>query len=382
MGLDVAGYGIVRGLGREGVPIVGLWRRANECGRFSRYCLAIKVEPDEDDAWLETLRGLIARYEYPVLFPSNDRYTDLLARNQDDLAARSRFHWVRPETLDIVIDKTKIGEVARGVGLPVPRTYRPEHTDLRPQAEAFIYPCLVKPITAFRAGLPGGVKALTCRSVDELLGVYRESPDLLGTTLWQELIEGGDDTIYQGTALAAKPGVVTSISCVRKIRQFVPAFGITSLGRTQWEETVVEQTARLVRALEWTGFASVEFKQSAHDRRFYFIEMNPRLPWYNVLFADAGVNLAHHAWRDLTGAAVPDTRQREGVGWISLASDLASFWQRRASGKLSAGAWLGSLTDVRSFSWYDTADPMPALATAARQAGLGWRFLRGEMEPT
>jgi D-aspartate ligase len=380
MGLDVAGYGIVRSLGRKDVPIVGLWRKANECARFSRYCTAIKVEPDEDSAWLKAVTGVVARYDRPVLLPSNDRYTDLLARHQDVLRSKARFHWVPPESLDVVLDKTRIAEVVRGAGLPVPRTHRPQGSDRELQAEAaaFVYPCLVKPITTFRAGLPGGLKALTCASADELLALYRGSPDLLGTTFWQEIIEGGDDTIYQGTALVTQSGEITGMACVRKIRQFVPGYGITSFGRTEWNETVVDQTTRLVRALDWRGFASVEFKRSVRDDRFYFIEMNPRLPWYNVLFVDSGLNLPYLAWCDLTGAKAPQMQQREGVGWISLASDVASFWQRRSVGTLSAGAWLESLADARSFSWYDTADPMPALATAVRLSGLGLRLMMGE----
>lgn len=375
LGLDVSGYGITRSLGREGVPVVGLWRRANESGRFSRYCLPLKVEPDEDAAWVAMLDELLERYQDPVLYPSNDRYADLLARQQERLRDRARFHWVTPDAIDVVLDKTRIAEVARGLDLPVPRTHRPAAADLAAEAAAFVYPCIVKPITTFRAGLPRDQKTITCRSAEELLALYRDAPELRATTLWQELIEGDDDSIYQGTVLATTPGAVTAIASVRKIRQFVPGFGIMCFGRTEWEPAVVEQTTRLVRALGWTGMASVEFKRRATDGRLYFIEMNPRLPWYNVLFADAGVNLPYYAWRDLRGRPVPAARQREGIGWISLASDLASFWQRRAAGGLTAGAWLGSLTGVRSFSWYENADPVPALAAAVRLSGMGWRYL-------
>jgi len=38
-------------------------------------------------------------------------------------------------------------------------------------------------------------------------------------------------------------------------------------------------------AVPGVGFARVQI--SGEDGRYYFIEMNPRLPWYNGLFADA-----------------------------------------------------------------------------------------------
>jgi predicted ATP-grasp superfamily ATP-dependent carboligase len=380
MGLDVSGYGVVRSLTRQGVPVVGLWRRSDECGRFSRYCTAVRVLPDDDAAWIDTITSLAARYDRPVLFPSNDRYADLLARYRDTLAPRTRFHWVAADDIEAVIDKSRIGEVAERIGLAVPRTHRPVWADVRADAHEFVYPCLVKPITRFRAGLPADAKTITCSSEDDLVALYQQTPDLLGRTVWQEIVEGEDDAIYQGTVLCPRPGEVAAIACVRKIRQFVPGFGITSFGRTEWQPDVVEQTTRLVEALQWTGIGSVEFKRSARDGQFYFIEMNPRVPWYNVLFADAGINLPFLSWCTLTGDSVPAVRQTDGLAWISLASDVASFWHRHGCRSLSTRAWLGSLGNARSFSWFDAADPLPALATAVRQSALAWRLVMPDAE--
>lgn len=378
MGLDVSGYGLVRALARARVPSVGLWRRSNECGRFSRYCTAVQVAPDDDAAWLDALVRLAARYDRPVLFPSNDRYAEILSRHRETLAPVTRFHWVDGATFGALIDKSQMVRVAERAGLPVPRTYRPTGPDVAAEAAQFVYPCVVKPTTAHRATLPGGQKALVCRNARELVAVHEQRPALLGHTLWQEIVEGEDDAIYQGTTLALRPGEVAAVACVRKIRQFAPGFGITSYGRTEWQEQVVEQSTRFVAALGWTGIASVEFKRSARDGRFYFIETNPRVPWYNVLFADAGVNLPVLSWLGLTrpDMPLPVMRQRDGVGWMSLVSDVASFWQRRADGRLTARAWAGSLEDVRSFAWYETADPMPAVAAAARLPVLAWRLAK------
>ena len=378
MGLDVSGYGLVRGLARAGVPVVALWRRADECGRFSRYCAALKVSPDEDEAWIRAITHLATQYEHPVLFPSNDRYADFLARHQETLAPLTRFHWVSRSHIETVIDKSRMGEAAARIGLAVPRTHRPQGQDIWAEAERFVYPCVVKPVTTCRVSLPGNEKTITCRTPEELVALYRRAPHLLGGTLWQEIIEGGDDAIYQGTVLCSAPGRIEAVACVRKLRQYVPGFGITSFGRTEWQLEVVEHAARLVAAVRWSGVASIEFKRSSTDGRFYFIEMNPRVPWYNVLFADAGQNLAYHTWCSLTGGPVLAGRQADGVTWLSLASDVASFWQRHATGTLSTRSWLGSLGEARSFSWFDRSDPLPALATALRQSALALRFVKRE----
>jgi len=380
MGLDVSGYGIVRSLAREDVPIVGLWRGDDECGRFSRYCATLQVAPDQDDRWISVLLALATRFDRPVLFPSNDRYAELLARYRATLEPVTRFHWVDESLIETVLDKARIGAVCERAGVAVPRTCQPRGPDLAAQAADFTFPCLVKPRTRFRAGLPGAAKVIVCQNAAELAAVYRQAPALLGTTIWQEVIEGGDDAIWQGTVFASRPGQVDAVACMRKIRQYPPGFGITSFGCTEWQAAVVEQTARLVGALGWTGIASVEFKHSVAGECFYYIEMNPRVPWYNVLFRDAGINLSYLSWCDLTGVPAPAPRQTNGVGWISLASDCTSFWRRWRAGTLGASQWLGSLVEAQSFAWYEKADPEPAITAAVRFSGMGWRKVAGGQE--
>jgi len=374
MGLDVAGYGLVRSLAHEGVPVLGLWRREDEAARHSRYCTAVEVAPDEEAAWIGMILELAARFEQPVLFPSSDRYAAMLARHRSLLEEVARFHWVDEGDLESVIDKARMHEACRAAGLPVPLTHHPSEQDLGAQAAGFAFPCLVKPRTTFRRALPGGEKVTICRDEDQLLAVYRGHPGLADATLWQHIIPGEDDHIYQGTALAEN-GEIRAIACVRKIRQFTPGFGITSFGVTEWQPEVVEQTTRLLGALRWSGLASVEFKRSDADGRWYFIEMNPRLPWYNALFDRAGINLPHLAWRALTGGALEPVRQQDGVHWMSLPSDLASFWDRHAHGTMSFADWLPSLAKADSFAWFDRSDPVPSFANTARLTSMGLRHI-------
>lgn len=375
MGLDVCGYGIVRSLAREGVPVVGLWRRDDEAGRFSRYCRAVQVEPDHDERWIAALLELAQEYDRPALFPSSDRYAALVVRHRAVLEPVTRYDWVDAALLDTVLDKARIHTVCARAGLPIPRTHHPAGADVAAEAAAagLPFPLLVKPRVTYTTTLPDTSKALAVRDPAALSELYRRWPRLLETTLWQEIIAGEDDAIWQATAFAHQPGQALAIACMRKIRQFPPGYGITSFGRTEQDADVIALTARLVGALGWSGIASVEFKRSARDGRCYFIEMNPRLPWYNVLFRDAGINLAYLRWCHLTGAPLPPLRQSDGVGWTSLASDATSFWRRRRAGTLGTAQWLRSLGSARSFSWFEQADPEPAIATALRLSARAWR---------
>ena len=146
---------------------------------------------------------------------------------------------------------------------------------------------------------------MIAQTPDDLGEFYGLNPELRGRTLWQEIIKGGDDSVFQCNVLVTARGLMGATVCIRKIHQYPPGFGSMSFGRTERVEFIVAESARILEALEYRGLASLEFKVCPADGRYYFIEMNPRLPWYNSLFADAGVNPSHPAFRDLTEETAP-----------------------------------------------------------------------------
>jgi hypothetical protein len=66
-------------------------------------------------------------------------------------------------------------------------------------------------------------------------------------------------------------GIFTS----RKIRQFPPHFGNSSLVQHVHEPKVVELTAQICWQLGLVGYVSIEFKQDARDGAFKIIELTP-----------------------------------------------------------------------------------------------------------
>jgi len=108
--------------------------------------------------------------------------------------------------------------------------------------------------------------------------------------------------------------------------------------------------------------------------------LNPRLPWYNGLFADAGVNLAHLTHLDLLGIdPPPPAGQRDGVHWVSVKEDLGWFFRTRRAGRAGLWHWLRSLSRARSFAWWTLADPVPALRAGLHL--LGQAFHRSTPPP-
>ena len=153
-----------------------------------------------------------------------------------------------------------------------------------------------------------------------------------GATLMQELIEGADDQVFQYTALVNTQGEIAAYSTVRKLRQYPAGYGSMCYGQTEKNEALAAEGRKLILALGYRGLGSLEFKYRQKDGGYYFIEMNTRLPWYNGLFADAGVNLPYLAYLDLTSgisepnaASLAPPQQRDGTTWIGYHNYAACF---------------------------------------------------------
>jgi D-aspartate ligase len=369
IGLEVNGYGMIRSLAKAGLAPAGLARDASEYAVRSRFLreVAFFGAGSGGDRMVEELRGLHQRSgRRLVLFPTADELVvDMTERRQalDDFCL---YHWNPAETLRVGTDKTAMGALCESLGIRAPRTEQPASlAEVEALAARTSWPVIVKPRSGGDTPFPPGEKNAIVGNPGELTSLYRSRPALLGRTLCQEIVTGPDSDIYQVTALMRSGGREPVVSCVRKRRQYPRRRGTTSFGLTEWNPLLVEPALRVLRALEWRGIGSIEFKLGPGGTPF-FIELNPRLPWYNHLFAASGVNLPALMYRDLaeaeaTGGQVP--KQRDGVAWGHLANDLAS--QRAIRPRPGAGAWIRWAAEhatARSSAWCCLSDPRPAIA--------------------
>lgn len=368
LGLDANGYGTVRSLVHEGVEVVAFYKELREFGRLSRYCEAHRVDPAGEEEFSKSLIELSQSFDAkPVLLATSDHYVNFLTRNCEVLAEHFLFHWVTPEILAQVVRKGGMESVCRDLGLAHPETHltQPDE-DISQSASEFILPVIVKPIQSF--GVEMVEKNYVFDSVSALVDFYSSYPDLRGATVWQEIIGGEDDQIFQYTVLVRRSGEIGPHVSVRKIRQYVPGFGTMCFGRSEQNETIARESIKLLHAIDYRGFASIEFKYCREEDRFYFIEMNPRLPWYNKLFEDVGVNLPHLGYLDLVlgdgdEVSYSEAEQEDGTYWINLRADLAGLARRTGEDALSPSQWLRSASQARSFAWLEWRDLVPVLRT-------------------
>jgi D-aspartate ligase len=303
----VNGLAAIRSLGRARIRVLALDHRPSALGFRSRYARpTLCPDPRLDEAAFLDAVGNLGDI---VVFPTHDEPLNALGRHLDDLAVRAPFPaW---DTLGRVQSKRAQLEEAEAAEIDVPRTHHPASAkEAREAAAELGFPVLVKP------GQPVGFKqrfrrqAFRCASAAEVEDAYSQAIEF--EPMVQELVPGGDDSLYSVGSYLARDGRPLGIFCGRKLRQTPPGVGTCRVGEAVWVEEVVDGALRLLRAFGYHGLSQVEFKRDARDGRFKLMEINPRLWQWHGLAAACGVDLPRIAYADLVGDTPPDARMDGG----------------------------------------------------------------------
>lgn len=370
-GLGPNGLTFLRSLGRRGLPLVALdsWK---DPAMYSRYGMAAIV-PHAEEEPAELLRFLLEVGEATpvrgVLIPTSDALTLFVSKHAKDLSRHFYFSLPDYETVLTVADKSLQYEYAQEQGVGVPLTLSPVEDNIEDVAREMRYPCIIKPHfshlwwqTPTRGERGKWGKVGEANSASELINTYTEMRKSGLEFTVQERVGGGDDQLYTLMAYLDRASHPIAIFTKRKLRQFPPGAGDTSLQVGVWEPEVAELGLRLLQGLRFRGNAGVEFKRDPRDGELKLIEINPRSLATIHNAVTSGVDFPYITYRDAQGEKTEEIMTfREGIKWISFAKDLKAFRAYRRSGDLSLGRWMRSLAGDRHFAFFAWDDPFPAL---------------------
>ncbi len=299
----VSGLAAIRSLGRAGVPVVALDHRRSALGFRSRYAVPLLCpDPQDEEVFVRFVASLGHELGGPLpVFATHDEPLNGIARSADWLGEGFRYPFPPWSVLQRIQSKRVQYEAAERVGVAVPRTVAPDSAaEARSAADELGYPVLVKPSSTEGFKRRFKRQAFRCETGEEVENAYAEAEEY--EPLVQELVADGDDMLFTLGSYLAADGEALGLFCGRKLRQTPPGgIGTCRVGEAVWDEEVVDQGLRLLRALGHTGLSQVEFKRDARDGALRLMEVNPRLWQWHGLAAACGVDLPRIAYEDLTG---------------------------------------------------------------------------------
>lgn len=363
MGGDCGALGVIRGLGRSGIPTFFLEGR-NPLAGYSRYTTQSLMWPGAQHpnaiAWLKDLAGRHGLQGW-ILLPGADEEVRLVAQHHDEL--KSLFQLCTPawETVRWFADKALTYRKAAELGIDHPRTWQITTARDLPVAE-LAFPLILKP--AVKSGDNALIQSKVWRVCDrETLDRILEDAVAMagqGGLIVQELIPGGGSTQFSYAAVCQDGRPVLSM-VARRLRQHPADYGTGTFVETVENDAVEANAERLLQAVGYSGPVEMEFKQDARDGSFKLLDVNPRLWTWNSLGDIAGVDFAATMWRVAQGERLPLMRARPGAYWMYLSRDLPGACGDMFAGRLSPVDYLRGFFQPITFATFALDDPKPWL---------------------
>ncbi len=381
LGSDFRALGVVRSLGRRGIP-TALVDNLPRSAWFSRYVRqkARWHGSMHDDGFCEFLVDFAREGELEgwVLFPMQDDCVELVSKSREVLA---RVFTVPTPPWWIVsraLDKRLTYATAEQAAVAHPRTWYPSAaSDLAMLDLGF--PIVVKP--AFSIALQAATrrKAFVAGTRAELAEAFDLASRIVGADglMLQELIPGGGAT-QVSVAAFCRDGQVLVAMTARRRRQYPIDFGLSSCFVEAVDiPELLEPAQRLIALMGLSGMVEVEFKRDFRDGQYKLLDVNPRAWGWHSLCAPCGVDFPYLAYREALGEPLPDcTVSYRGHRWRRLLTDLPAALAEVRRGDVSPLAYLKSFAGPTVGSVLDVRDPMPAAGDTLVAA---LRLVRGDL---
>jgi predicted ATP-grasp superfamily ATP-dependent carboligase len=378
LGGDYQGLGIVRSLGRRGVPVCVIDDERSIAGasRFTTHRLRA-ADLGTADTTLAALRTARDRFglEGWVVYPTRDETVAVLATHREELLEHFRVPTPPWSCIEQAWDKRRTYRLAEKLSIPVPRTWYPLDEAGLEEVDTGV-PLVLKPAIKEHFFHATGVKGWRVDGRQELLDAFRRGTSVVGDPgelMVQEMIPGGGAQQHSYCALVKDGAALASMTVLRR-RQHPSDLGrATTFAETTDEPELAGPSLRFLSEIGYRGLVEVEYKRDPRDGLLKLLDVNARTWGYHSLGPAAGVDFPFLLFQDQLGDPVAPMRARSGVRWVRLATDVPNAVRDLTRGGLDLRAYASSLRRVDTEAVFSLRDPLPGLYELALLPYLAMR---------
>jgi D-aspartate ligase len=365
------GLGVIRGLGRCGVPIILLSYDPTDSAIVSRYVQKTITVPHptlHEQEFIEALIAVVEAYPDAIVFPVSDASLSVVSRCKAHLEKHGcKVACTEWEITRLFLDKIYTYELAEQIGVPVPKTRLLRSLDdAEMHRDSFRYPCLIKPHQSHLFYQTFSTKMFVVNNFDELLISLRKTLDARVDVMVQEIIQGPDSNganynsyHYDGQALVE--------FTAKKIRSGPHSFGSPRVLITQDIPEIKEDGRKLLNAMQFYGFQCMEFKQDERDGVYKLVEVNGRHNLSAMLAIETGINFPYLHYKHLACNVLPEpVAYEQGIYWIDAVRDIGYSLKDFFKEKYSLASYIMPYLKPHIFADYSQQDPKPFFRRVAQ----------------
>lgn len=361
----------VRSLGQRGLHVAALEASTDVPTFSSRWCRKTFCAPSYEQStepYLSYLEQVLEQSGARVLIASSDGTVALIRQHREQLERKVRIALAKEPALAAAINKEQTLEVARKLGLGIPKGVKVEAvSEVAAALREIGLPAVVKPLESWLWN--GGRSArLVCKLVttpDEARDVVEELTSFGCSTLFQQFLSGRREAI---SFLYAHGEIYARFAQQAKRTQ--PPLGGTSVLRQSVAipPDIGEQAERLVRELQLEGYSEVEFRRD-HLGNPYLMEINPRLSASVEVAVRAGVDFPYLLYQWANDEHIDRVQDYRVGGWMrylegDIIATVETLIERGRPGVVppvrAIYDFCTSFFTPMGYDYFDWKDPLPA----------------------
>jgi D-aspartate ligase len=370
VGGDYQGLGIVRSLGRQGIPVCIVDDELS-ISRYSRYSTQfVKVADLRDErVTVDCLLEIGNRLSLDgwVLYPTREELVAAFSRNRAELSKLFRVPTPEWDSVQWAWDKRNTYRLANELGIPIPATHYPQSVDQLSELDGLTPPFAIKPAIKEHFLYATKAKAWCANTHLELKNLFKKASELVhpGEIMVQEVIPGGGTQQFAYCAFFRDGRAVGKMVAQRR-RQHPLQFGRASTYVETVDVPILEEySERFLRRIDYYGLAELEYKLDPRDGQYKLLDVNARTWGYHSLGESAGVDFSYMLYADQLGMPVRESKGRPGVGWMRTTTDIPAAMCALAAGDVDFRSYLRSLRNCSADAVFSLKDPLPGLAEIA-----------------
>lgn len=364
------GLSLVRGLGKEGVPVVAVnYDGRNPYGKskFQSEELIVPHYGKDPEGMLKALIDYAKKQEEkPVLFPTADAYAQFIDHFHDELKEYFLFPNGTKGLVSDLVDKFRMLKYTDKFNVKTPELILTTEENLVSRVtEELGYPCIIKPMESAPFVAKYRAKVLVVKDEAELIEKLDMVKDSGLELFVQRIIPGPESNCYCWEGYMNQEGVCTHYTTVEKVRQWPNNFGAATFAKQKWIPECHDICKPLLEGCGYKGFAEVDLKKDEKTGDIYLIEVNCRYIGFTELLIQMGFNTPFITYREMIGDPLPAKAWTEDTGysWIHGLEDRFAVKGYLATGQMTAEQMRQDTKNAgkKVAPVWSTEDPMPAI---------------------
>lgn len=290
------GLWVVRSLARNGLEVHAITNTIYGQSAHSRYPASawlLENKPHQE-GFADEIIGLAKRLDVGSIMPVSEGFHNALISLRTRLEAIN-IHLFSPsrECFDRATDKDYVHDLCQKLGIPVARGMRLDEFMAMGAESALEYPLVLR---TRRQNVDDGkvpLKAAYARNLQELLNWYRQFESFAHNVLVAEYHPGAEEHVQ----ILMHNGEMFMAGDYIGEHHMPLAGGVTVQRISCHHQPVIDDTVKLLKALNWQGIAGVQYHYDTKTGKYIFIECNPRFSGGLPTVVRAGFEAPFNLWQ-------------------------------------------------------------------------------------